>query len=187
MARKQGRWASRIVGQAEVAPDQLLAHPENPRIHPAQQQAALSEVLDRVGWIQRVVVNKRTGHVIDGHLRVELAISQNEPTVPVAYVDLSLEEERLALATFDSIGAMAVVDSEMLAALLNDISAQMPEMASLMEQIADQADVALDPDPEPEPQPSRERYVVTVTVDSESVRDELVDMLRQEGYEPEVR
>ncbi len=87
-ARKpKGRWASRIVGEADVAPDQLLANPNNFRMHPAQQQNALADVLDKVGWVQRVVVNKRTGHVIDGHLRVEMAISQGEPSVPVVYVD----------------------------------------------------------------------------------------------------
>ncbi len=86
-------WQNRIIGEGEEDPSQLLANPSNFRIHPKPQQDALSGVLSEVGWVQRVLVNQRTGHVIDGHLRVSLAISRNEPTVPVIYVDLSPEEE----------------------------------------------------------------------------------------------
>ncbi len=66
-------WTSRIVGSGEEAPDQLLANPANWRIHPKAQQEALAGVLDQVGWVQQVLVNRRTGHVVDGHLRVALA------------------------------------------------------------------------------------------------------------------
>jgi hypothetical protein len=34
-----------------------------------------------------VTVNQTTGHVVDGHLRIELALARNEPTVPVTYVE----------------------------------------------------------------------------------------------------
>jgi len=35
------------------------------------------------------VVNTTTGRLIDGHLRVELAKAQGQPTIPVVYVELS--------------------------------------------------------------------------------------------------
>nr|MBA3627289.1 hypothetical protein [Chloroflexota bacterium] len=57
-------------GHREEAPDQLLANPKNWRIHPASQQGALASVLDDVGWVGQVLVNRRTGHLVDGHLRV---------------------------------------------------------------------------------------------------------------------
>jgi len=91
-------WRSRIVGHGEESPDQLLANPRNWRVHPKAQQDALAVVLDQVGWVQDVIVNQRTGHVVDGHLRVSLAISRNEPTIPVVYIDLDPEEEALVLA-----------------------------------------------------------------------------------------
>jgi DNA modification methylase len=112
-----GRWRSRITGQGTEAPDQLIANPDNWRLHPAFQQAALTEALDRVGWIQQVIVNKRTGNVVDGHLRVELALQNNEPTIPVVYVDLTPDEEKIALATLDPLSALADQDSEKLAEL----------------------------------------------------------------------
>ncbi len=104
-------WRSRIVGSGDEAPDQLLANPGNWRTHPANQRAALRGSLDTVGWVQQVMVNRRTGFVVDGHARVALAISRNEPSVPVLYVDLSPEEEALVLATLDPIGAMATAAS----------------------------------------------------------------------------
>lgn len=78
-------------------------------------------MLDSVGWVQDVVVNARTGHIIDGHLRVSLALSRNEEEIPVVYVDLAPDEEALVLASLDPLAAMAVSDTDMLAELLAGI------------------------------------------------------------------
>jgi hypothetical protein len=56
-------WRNRITGSGEEAPDQLLANPANWRIHPKAQQNALAGALDAVGWVQQVLVNRRTGFV----------------------------------------------------------------------------------------------------------------------------
>jgi redox-sensitive bicupin YhaK (pirin superfamily) len=85
-------WRNRIAGAGEEAPDQLLANPANWRIHPKTQQDALAGALDAVGWVQQVLVNRRTGFVVDGHARVALALSRGEPSVPVLYVDLATHE-----------------------------------------------------------------------------------------------
>ena len=126
-------WKNRIVGEGVEEAGQLLAHPQNWRIHPKAQQSALSGVLNEVGWVQRVIVNKRTGHVVDGHLRVSLALSQGEATpVPVVYVDLSPEEEALILATLDPIGAMAATDESKLNALLDEVVTNDQALAELL-------------------------------------------------------
>jgi len=96
-------WRNRITGSGEEASDQLLANPANWRIHPKAQQDALAGALDQVGWVQQVMVNRRTGFVVDGHARVALALRRGEPTVPVLYVDLDANEEALVLATLDPI------------------------------------------------------------------------------------
>jgi DNA modification methylase len=131
-------WKNRLVGEGDEAPAQLLANPLNWRVHPALQQEAVAEALDRVGWIQRVVVNQTTGHVIDGHLRVALAISKGEPLVPVSYVRLSPEEERLALATFDPLGSLAVADHDLLKGLLAEVQPYVEEgaLATLLADLA---------------------------------------------------
>jgi hypothetical protein len=115
-------WKNRIVGFKEEAPDQLLASPRNWRYHPQNQQALFVKVINDIGIIAPVICNAQTGTIIDGHMRVTLAMRQNIPTIPVLYVDLTEEEEREALATFDSIGAMAGVDGQMLTELLGEIT-----------------------------------------------------------------
>ena len=112
-------WNRAIVETADVDPRTLTANPLNWRLHPKQQLEALNGVLNEVGWVGRIIVNKQTGHIVDGHARVELAIEKSEATVPVDYVDLSPEAERLVLATLDPISQMAASDDEMLRALMD--------------------------------------------------------------------
>ena len=116
---KRKSWRNRIVGEAEVAATELRPHPQNWREHPEFQRDAMSAVLDDVGWVQRVIVNKRTGHILDGHLRVEQAAAKGE-TVPVVYVSLTKPEEAAVLATFDPLASLAVPNRELLDQLIAD-------------------------------------------------------------------
>ena len=139
-------WRNRIVGHGTEAPDRLLANPVNWRVHPKSQQDALAKVLNRVGWVQDVIVNQQTGHVVDGHLRVALAISNKEDVIPVVYVDLTEDEEKLVLASLDTLSHMAVTDEDMLAALLNEIKAGDESLAELVAGLGAEMDVILEPD-----------------------------------------
>ncbi len=127
---------SRIVGEGDAAPDQLLANPLNWRTHPRAQVDALEGLLKQVGWVQRVIVNRRSGHIVDGHARVELALRRSEPMVPVLYVDLSDDEERLVLAALDPIGGLAATDADKLAELLQDVKAQDAGLQALLQDLA---------------------------------------------------
>lgn len=115
-------WKNRIVGSGEETPDQLLANPKNFRRHPKHQQDALRGVLNEVGWVQDVIVNRTTGHLVDGHLRVELALRDGAASVPVKYVELTEAEEALILATLDPISALAFSDRDTLESLLREVS-----------------------------------------------------------------
>lgn len=114
---------NRIIGYGEEPIDQILFNPANWRIHPKSQQDALTGVLEEVGWVQNVIVNKRTGHLVDGHLRVQLADRAGEKTIPVTYVDLSESEEMTVLATIDPIAALAATDKEKLDEVLRGVHA----------------------------------------------------------------
>ena len=116
------QWRSRIVGTGDEDPRELRANPSNWRRHPGSQRNALGEVLKEVGWVTQVIKNVQTGNLVDGHMRVELATERGEPTVPVTYVDLTEDEERLVLATLDPIGALADTDTEALTALVASLS-----------------------------------------------------------------
>lgn len=130
-------WQSRIVGEGEADPREIVDNPQNWRRHPELQGAALEEALGRLGWIQRVVVNRRTGRLIDGHLRVELARRRGEEAVPVLYVDLDEEEERLALATLDPLSALAETDTERLLELLSEVDDVPPALTEMLASVAD--------------------------------------------------
>lgn len=136
-------WRNRIVGEGHEAPDQLLANPANWRIHPGHQQDVVGSLLERVGWVRQVLVNRTTGHVVDGHLRVQLAMRRDEASVPVSYVELTLEEEREVLAALDPVTGLAATDGEQLRALLTDVGETSPALDELFRQLADDAGFTL--------------------------------------------
>jgi len=129
-------WANRIIGSDNVDPTQLLAHPDNFRIHPGGQQNALQGSLDTIGWIQQIIVNRLTGHVVDGHLRVQLAMRNNEPLVPVLYVDLTEAEEAQALMSLDPIAAMAGTDKAKLDELLRMVNTDNEQVQEFLSELA---------------------------------------------------
>lgn len=110
----------RIVGHDVVNPQSLLANPLNYRIHSLFQQNTLHTILEEVGYVQSVIVNTTTQHIVDGHLRVHLALSHQE-SVPVTYVELTEDEEKRILATFDPISQLAQIDQQKFAELINDV------------------------------------------------------------------
>jgi len=111
---------NRIVEYGTKPADQFAANPLNPRLHPQFQREVMQAALKTIGWIAPVIENKRTGYLVDGHERVMQALLKNEP-VPYVLVDLSEEEEKQALATFDPITSLAQYDSDNMTALLSDL------------------------------------------------------------------
>lgn len=130
------RWRNRIVGAGEVDPEELLANPFNHRIHGKNQQDVMAGVLDEVGWVQDVVVNQQTGHIVDGHLRVTLALRKGEPAIPVKWVDLTEEEEHLILLTLDWVTGLAQIDRTQVDLLLHDIQTADEHLQEALAQIA---------------------------------------------------
>lgn len=148
-------WKNRIIGYGEEEPDQLLANPKNWRIHPTEQQEGLQGVLDEVGYVQGVIVNRATGFVVDGHMRVALAMRNNQPKIPVTYVDLTPEEEDTILSTFDPIGAMAATDRVKLKELIDSVESENERVNKMMSDIAKRERVNV-----PEPQEEDEEPLV---------------------------
>jgi hypothetical protein len=155
-------WKNRIVGDVEVAPNELIANDRNFRVHPRAQKAALAGAIAEIGFLRSLTVNKRSGRIIDGHLRLELALDKGEPTIPVEYVDLTEEEEAIALATIDPIAAMAMTNKEALEALLHDANVRDAGLRDMLADLAQKNGILLaglngnpngltDPDAVPEP------------------------------------
>lgn len=129
-------YKNRITRTADADPKTLRDHGYNWRLHPKEQRDALEAVLERVGWVQRVVVNENTMRIVDGHLRVSVARSRGEATIPVSYVNLTEEEERLALATFDTVGTFDVADPKVLKDLLAEVGDVNGSLAKLIQTVS---------------------------------------------------
>lgn len=129
-------WRNRIVGYEEVDPSELIVNPKNFRRHPKAQQDALAGIIDEIGYLDPVLVQAGTKVVINGHLRVELALLTKQPTIPTFPVDLTDEEADKALATIDPINALAYSDRERLDALLRQVTTA---DAAVMAMLADMA------------------------------------------------
>lgn len=138
-AEKADAFRNRIVGEGLEAPDQLLANPQNWRVHPKHQVDALEGLLSAVGWVQRVIVNRTTGHVVDGHARVALGLRRGEAEIPVVYVELSEAEEAVVLAALDPIGALAGTDQAMLDGLLEDVDSGNEALDEFLKGLRDEA------------------------------------------------
>lgn len=105
----------------------LPPNPRNWRRHPASQLAALREALGRVGWAGALLFNERTGRLIDGHARRELAGADEE--LPVLVGEWDDGDEAFILATLDPLAAMAEADRDQLAGLLKELTDQGPGIA----------------------------------------------------------
>jgi len=107
----------RITRLLRVKAGSLQPHPLNWRTHPAAQATALRAAIERLGFIDALIVRETTGgdlQIIDGHLRAGL---EPEELVPVLVVDLDEAEAREAIATLDPLAGMAEQDSAILAQL----------------------------------------------------------------------
>jgi hypothetical protein len=133
-------WRNRIVGEGQEDPAAITENPLNWRVHPKLQLESLEDTLSTIVWIQKPIINRNTGHLIDGHLRALSAAARGEPFVPVTYVELTEDEERAALASLDPMAGMAVMDGEKLTELLTDLDMGGGELNALFDDLREQAE-----------------------------------------------
>lgn len=130
-------WRNRIVAHGKQPADQFMANPRNWRTHPQAQREAMKASLTEVGWVAPVIVNRRTGYVVDGHERIWDALQNDNAEVPFIEVDLDEAEEAYVLATFDPIGAMAQADAANLDAVLRDVQSESAAIQAMLAEIAE--------------------------------------------------
>lgn len=149
MATKANPFTNRIIGYGTKPADQFQANSLNYRVHPQKQRDAVQASLRELGWIGVVCENVTTGNLIDGHERVWQALANNED-VPYIQVALSESDEKLALAIFDPLGAMAETDSAILDALLRDVQTGESVLQELLAELANNSSMYQDEAQAPE-------------------------------------
>ena len=120
-----------------------MPHPQNWRLHPPGQRAALESLLEEVGFVGTLVAYELPDgrlQLIDGHLRRE---TLGDEQVDVAVVDLSPEETAKVLATYDPLGAMAEADERQLAALVEEVQTQSETVAEMLRRLTTEDSAAV--------------------------------------------
>lgn len=97
MSEIDGKINVRVVKFTEVDP-----MPENPRIIDDVNLTGLKSSLDRFGYVEPIVWNERTGHIVGGHQRFKVLVGHGLLEAPVIVVDLSPEEEMAANLTLNN-------------------------------------------------------------------------------------
>lgn len=84
----------------------LKAHPDSVRTADSVDELRLRRSADRWGWLRPpVVVNDRTGHVLDGDRLLSVAKQRGDTTVPCWVVDVpEVEEDAVHLALQNHVG-----------------------------------------------------------------------------------
>lgn len=125
----------RIRELRRVPARELRPNPRNWRMHPESQRAALRSLLAEVGYAGALLARELEDgslELIDGHLRAE---TTPDEVVPVLVLDVNAAEAEKILLTHDPLAAMAVTDTEQLAALLAEVELISPELEELLQQL----------------------------------------------------
>jgi len=103
----------------QIPIDLLRPDPANPRRIGEDELDALTRSLRQFGFVQPVLARKEDGVVIGGHQRLLAARRLGLATVPVTYLDISIEQAHLLNLALIKIGGSW--DEQLLARLLADL------------------------------------------------------------------
>lgn len=133
-------WTHKLVKTENLSVETLLkmAHPENAREHPSHQLEATEELIETIGLIDELKANINSGHIFNGHARIQIALQSGQTSLPVNWYDLTEDEERLALEQYDAMTYEATYNPDKLRALMEktkEIKADRPALQAIMERL----------------------------------------------------
>jgi DNA modification methylase len=114
-----------------IDPKTLTPNPKNWRRHPEHQRDALADVLGEVGWAGAALYNEQTGKLVDGHLRLDVALRRGD--------------EAKILATLDPISALATADAAALDSLLREVNTGSAAVMDMLAELAEGAGLYPEP------------------------------------------
>lgn len=131
----------RIKELRRVPASELRPSPHNWRTHPRAQLDALKGVLAEIGYAGAALARELEDgslELIDGHARAE--VSGDSP-VPVLVLDVTADEAKKILATFDPLGAMAESDAAKLDALLREVQTESQAVGDMLTRLVEKSGV----------------------------------------------
>jgi ParB-like chromosome segregation protein Spo0J len=124
-----------------IDPKTLTPNPKNWRRHPEHQRDALADVLGEVGWAGAALFNEQTGKLVDGHLRLDVALRRGDDAIPVLVGSWDEADEAKILATLDPIAALATADAAALDSLLREVNTGSAAVMDMLAELAEGAGV----------------------------------------------
>src|SRR4051812_14110889 len=103
----------------DVAIDELHPDPANPRRIGEDELDALERSLRQFGFVQPVLARREDRTVIGGHQRLAAARRLGPPTVPVIWLDVSVDQARVLRLALNKISGPW--DEQLLARLLGEL------------------------------------------------------------------
>ena len=136
----------RIKELRRVPASALRPNPKNWRTHPKEQADALRGTLAEIGFAEAVVARELPDgslELIDGHLRAETV---GDAEVPVLVLDVTEDEADKLLVTLDPLAAMATVDAEALASLVETVETDSEALRQMIDDLASDAGIEVEPE-----------------------------------------
>lgn len=80
----------------------LIPHPRNNNRHPEEQITRLSKIIEATAWRNPIIVSKKSGYIVVGHGRLEVAKKLGMEEVPVDYQDFENEAQEYQYLTSEN-------------------------------------------------------------------------------------
>lgn len=141
-------WRNRKIETKRMRVGDVLPHPQNTKLHPEKQNAPLRGLLETVGKLDDLKAFYSAEHggalmFFDGHGRQSL--DPNEEW-DIDIYDITDDEARLAILSFDPIGYEAVQSRERLDLLLREVSTGDEALQKLLSDVAEREGLYLTAD-----------------------------------------
>lgn len=142
-----------------VDPAKLTPADYNPRTISEHQAEALKRSLDRWGFVEPIVANKRTGRIVGGHQRLDGALALALPSVPVHWIDVDESSEKALNIALNKISGdwdedllgKLLADLERDGQDLEDLGFDADELQEIIDAAAPEPELSGDLDEVPEP------------------------------------
>lgn len=180
-------WRDRIKKHVRLRAGELVPHEMNPRRHPDFQRRALEAVYDEVGIARSLLAYELPDgrlKLIDGHLRASLDPDQE---VLVEVLDVTEDEARVLLLTYDPLVALAEYDDSVLNDLRAMTATESAVLAELWSQIETNnrfVDESLAATREGQPsatKPPAEQWLVLIECADEAEQRRLLERFQTDG------
>lgn len=183
-------WRLRVTRHELLDPRSLIEHPDNWRAHPDAQKDVMIGAIREIGFVGEVYVSELSGRILDGHMRVALAIKEGQHEIPVGWVDCADEaEEDRILASYDPIGTLAELDAERFGRVLSRSEIDDDPLRDMLRGLLPSPELppvtASDPGDGPEgaaPVEILDVWGVVIECADEETQVELLERLTDEGY-----